>query len=163
MSLQHDQNQFDGGIHMTRRNFCGLICAAAMLAPTWVAAENSTSVGGFTVHHNAFTADTLTPEVAKAYGFQRSKYRGLLNVSVIKEEPGTTGKPVPAQVEAKIMALTGQSSALAMREIKDGDAVYYIGEFPVHNEQKIDFAIEVTPQGLDETIMMRMDQQFFTD
>ena len=148
---------------MNRRNFCALICAAAMLAPTAVLAENSTSVDGYTVHHNAFTADTLPPEVAKAYGLKRSKYRGLLNVSVIKEAPGTTGTPVPAQVEAKIIALTGQTSALAMREIKDGDAVYYIGEFPVQDEQKVDFTIEVIPQGRDKAITMRMDQQFFTD
>lgn len=149
---------------MKRRNFLALLFASALLAPSWAAAENSTSVDGYTVHHNAFTADTLTPEVAKAYGFQRSKYRGLLNVSVIKDEPGTTGKSIPAQVEAKIVNLTGQTSALAMREIKEGaDAVYYIGEFPVHNEQKIDFMIEVTPQGSEDPIMMRMDQQFFTD
>jgi hypothetical protein len=120
-------------------------------------------VEGYTVHHNAFTADTLTPEVANTYEFQRSKYRGLLNVSVIKEEPGTIGTSVPAHVDARILTLTGQSSPLAMREIKETDAIYYIGEFPVHNEQKIQFAIEVVPQGSDKTIKVRMEQQFFTD
>jgi hypothetical protein len=148
---------------MTRGKLLGALCALVLLAPAWVAAENSTSVAGFTVHHNAFSADTLTPEVAKAYGFQRSKYRGLLNVSVIKEKPGTTGNSVPAQVDARILTLTGQSSPLAMREIKETDAIYYIGEYPVQNEQTIDFEIEVIPQGSDIPIKIRMDQQFFTD
>ena len=148
---------------MKRHPILSFLCAASLLIPFWAAAENSTSVDGYTIHHNAFTADTLTPEIAKAYGFQRSKYRGLLNISVIKDEPGTTGTSVPAQVEAKIVTLTGQTSALAMREIKDSDAIYYIGEFPVHNEQTVDFVIEVIPQGSNKTLMMRMDQQFFTD
>jgi hypothetical protein len=148
---------------MNRRELLVAAGAIAFLAPFWAAAENSTSVDGFTVHHNAFGADTLTPAIAEAYGFQRSKYRGLLNVSVIKEEPGTTGTSIPAQVEAKILALTGQTSPLVMREIKDTDAVYYIGEFPVYDEQEVEFLIEVTPQASGKTIKIRMDQQFFTD
>ena len=149
---------------MKRRHFFALLAAATLTAPLPAAGENSTSMGGYTVHHNAFTSDTLTPEVAKAYGFQRSKYRGLLNVSVIKDEAGTTGTSVPARVEAKILTLTGQSSDLPMREIKEQDeAVYYIGEYPVHDEQTINFVIEVTPEGGSDTYRMRMDHQFFTE
>jgi len=148
---------------MKPRSFLYFLCIAALLIPVLATAENSTSVGGYTVHHNAFTADTLTPEIAKTHGFQRSKFRGLLNVSVIKDAPGTTGTSVPAQVEAKIVNLTGQTTNLDMREIKEDDAIYYIGEFPVHNDQTIDFVIEATPQESDKTLIMRMDQQFFTD
>jgi hypothetical protein len=148
---------------MQRSTLLGLLCATALVVPTWASADNSTSLDGFTIHHNAFSADTLTPEVATAYGFQRSKYRGLLNVSVIKEAPGTTGTPVPAQIQADILTLTGQKSPLVMREIREGDAIYYIGEYPVQNAQTIDFAIEVTPQGSDKPVRIRMDQQFFTE
>ncbi len=148
---------------MQRSTFLGLLCAIALVVPTWAGADNSTSLDGFTIHHNAFSADTLTPEVATAFGFQRSKYRGLLNVSVIKEAPGTTGTPVPAQVQADILTLTGQKSPLVMREIREGDAIYYIGEYPVQNAQTIDFAIEVTPRGSDKPVRIRMDQQFFTE
>jgi hypothetical protein len=149
---------------MKRRQLFGLFLAATLVAPFSAVAENSTSVGGYTIHHNAFTSDTLTPAIANAYGFQRSKYRGLLNVSVIKEEAGTMGKSVPANVDAKILTLMGQTSRLPMREIEEGDeAVYYIGEFPVHDEQVINFVIEVTPQGTAETYTIRMDHQFFTE
>lgn len=147
---------------MKRRLFCSLLCSVALFASGWATAENSTTADGYTVHHNAFSADTLTPEIAKTYGFQRSPFRGLLNISVIKEEAGTTGTSVPAQVEARILNLTGQTSALAMREIREGEAIYYLGEFPVQNAQTIDFLMEVTPQGRDEALILRMDQQFFT-
>jgi hypothetical protein len=38
-----------------------------------------------------------------------------------------------------------------------------MGEFPVHDGQTINFAIDVKPQGSDEVIGVRMDQQFFTE
>ena len=149
---------------MNRRQLLVLLLTSALLAPLSVLAENSTSAGGFTIHHNAFTTSTLTPEVAKAYGIQRSKFRGMLNVSVIKEKEGTTGASVPARVDVNTLVLTGQQSArLPMREIKEQNAVYYVGEFPVQNEEKINFVIDVTPEGSSETVKVSMEQQFFTD
>ncbi|MFZ1537109.1 MAG: DUF4426 domain-containing protein [Chromatiaceae bacterium] len=148
---------------MKHTSFLGLLCAAALLMPSWASAENSTNADGFTIHHNAFSADTLTPEIAKAYGLQRSKFRGLLNVSVIKDVPDTTGTPVPADLKAEILLLTGQKSPLVMKEIREGNAIYYIGEFPVQNAQTINFAIEVKPQGSEKAVRIRMDQEFFTE
>jgi hypothetical protein len=149
---------------MQRRQLIFLLLAFALVAPSSVLAENSTSAGGFTIHHNAFTTSTLTPEVAKAYGIQRSKFRGMLNVSVIKEKEGTTGTSVPARVDVNTLVLTGQQSArLPMREIKEQDAVYYVGEFPVQNEEKVSFVIKVTPEGSTDSIVVKMEQQFFTD
>lgn len=148
---------------MKSRNFCALLLASALLTPLSAMAENSTTAGGFTIHHNAFPTSTLTPEVAKAYGIQRSKVRGMLNVSVIKEKEGTTGTSVPARVDVKTVILTGQTSHLPMREIKEQDAVYYVGEFPVQNGEKINFVIEATPEGTTEAFVINMEQQFFAD
>jgi hypothetical protein len=50
-----------------------------------------------------------------------------------------------------------------MREIKEQDAVYYVGEFPVQNEGKVNFFIEATPDGTAEPFVINMEQQFFTD
>jgi hypothetical protein len=138
-----------------------VLLAFVLLAPLSALAENSTTAGRFTVHYNAFTTSTLTPDVAKAYGIQRSNRRGMLNVSIIEEKEGATSASVKGRVAVKMVALTGQSTALPMREIKDQKAVYYIGEFPVQSEEKINFVIEATPEGSDETFVVRMEQQFF--
>ncbi len=148
---------------MQRLRYLPLLLAAILSAPFSAIAENSTTAGGFTVHYNAFTTSTLTPEVTKAYGIRRSKNRGMLNVSVIKEKEGTTGTSVPARVEVKTADLTGQSRRLAMREIKEGGAVYYIGEFKIRNREKVNFAIKVTPEGTSKTFIVNMEHQFFTD
>ena len=129
--------------------------------PTALLAENSTSVPGYVIHHNAFTTDTLSPEVARHYRLQRSKNRGMLNVSVIKEIPGTTGLSVPAQVTARATNLTGQSRDIPMREVKDGDAIYYIGDFRVANQETLNFSLEVTPAGEPKAHPAHLSQQFF--
>ena len=148
---------------MKRRQFCALLLATALLTPLSTLAENSTTAGGFTIHHNAFPTSTLTPEVAKAYGIQRSNVRGMLNVSVIKEKEGTTGTSVPARVEVKTLNLTGQTSHLPMREIKEQDAVYYVGETPVANRETLIFDITVTPQGAGQPSEVRFKREFYTD
>jgi hypothetical protein len=148
---------------MYRQLSLAALAATALVFQLPVMAENSTQAGQYTIHHNAFTADTLNPDVALAYGFQRSKHRGLLNVSVIKEQAGTTGTSTPAAVDVDIVNLTGQKSRIPMREIKDKDAVYYMGEFPVYNRQTINFEINVKAQGATESHSVKMSQEFYTE
>ena len=76
------------------------LCSLALLLPSLASAENSTHTGGYTIHHNAITTDSLPAQVASSYGIQRSKSRALLNVSVIHDELGTMGKPVRAEIRA---------------------------------------------------------------
>ena len=52
---------------MNRLTFFPLLLALTLLSPLSAFSENSTTAGGYTVHYNAFTTSTLTPEVAKAY------------------------------------------------------------------------------------------------
>jgi len=49
-----------------------------------------------------------------------------------------------------------------MRELKEQEAVYYIGEFPVQDQETLDFAIEATPEGTSKAIKAKTRQQFFT-
>ena len=138
---------------------------AFLLLPLNAIAENSTRIGGgYIVHHSAFTTDTLAPQVARNYGIQRSKNRGMLTVNVVKEMPGSIALSTPAEV--KVMAsdpLTGQSFAIEMRLVKDGDAFYYLGDFPVSNQETLQFVIEVKPEGANEPSTAKLTQQFFTE
>jgi hypothetical protein len=139
-------------------------CLMALLSTFGAAfAEQSSSYGEYTVHYNAFTTDTLQPEVAKAYQIERSSKRGMVNVSVLKKLMGTTGQPVRASVKVTATNLHGQSQAIPVRELNDGGAIYYIGEFPVSNEDTLKFRIEATPEGQSEGLSAQFDQEFFTD
>ena len=134
----------------------------AIVFPFSLLAENSTSIPGYTIHHNAFTTDMLSPAVASAYRFQRSKNRGMLNVSVIKDIPDTLGESVAADVKAHASNLTGQTREIPMREIQDADAIYYVGDFRVANQETLDFVLTVTPKGSPRAYTAKLRQQFFT-
>lgn len=136
--------------------------ALALTLAVEAPAETSTQVAGYTIHHNALTTDMLDPQVARTYGLQRSSNRALLNISVIKEVPGTTGQSTPAKVTTQARNLLGQTWEIPMREIKDGDAFYYIADFLVKNEDTLEFAIAVTPSGQSQPLQVKMTQQFFT-
>lgn len=138
------------------------MAASLMVYPLSCLAENSTRVPGYTIHHNAFTTDTLQPDIAKSYNIRRSKNRAMLNVSIIKDEAGTTGKSVKGKVSAKAKNLRGQVRDIPMREISESDATYYIGDFLVENQETVNFQISVTPEGKTSVYTTTLEQQFFT-
>jgi hypothetical protein len=147
---------------MKTATFAPWLLAISLLAPLSARADNSTAADGYVIHHNAFTADTLEPAVAQRYGIQRSKQRGVINVTVVKEQAGTTGTPVAARVEVSATSRSGQSLRVPMRELKEQEATYYIGEFPVQDQETLEFAIEVTPAGSAKGLKAKTSQQFFT-
>lgn len=133
-----------------------------LLLSTILLAENSTSIPGYTIHHNALLTSDLLPDVAKTYNIRRSKNRAMLNVSVIKEMAGTTGESVTAKVTATGKNTRGQVRNIPLRKIQEADAIYYIGDFLVENQEIVDFTILVTPEGESQTHTATIQQQFFT-
>lgn len=126
-------------------------------------AENSTRSNGYTIHHNAIPTAMLSPEVANNYRIVRSKYRGLLNVAVVKDFPGTTGQPVAAKVSAYALNLIGRRHSIELREIREGDAIYYIGDFPIVDGETLNFFLEVTPADSTRQVEATLSQDFYID
>lgn len=126
-------------------------------------AENSTRTGGYTIHHNAMTTDFLPVQVATAYGIQRSKNRALLNVSVIRDQPGTTGTAVRAEIRCVAKTLMGQIRPIELREVVEENAIYYIADFPIAHREVLRFELEVMPEGGRYPLRASMRHEFFTD
>ena len=117
-------------------------------------------IGDHVIHFSAQSTDQLPPEVARAYSIVRSKNRAMLNVSVLED---ATDKAVTAEVTVKTVNLTGQLKNITMRQIEEGDAIYYIGETPVANQETLIFDITVRPEGVAEATDVRFKRQFYTD
>ncbi len=140
----------------------GGLSAGLLLLSSGLMAENSTSIPGYTIHHNALRTSDLQPDIAKTYNIRRSKNRAMLNVSIIKTVPDTTGEPVTAKVTATGKNMRGQVRNIPLREIKESSAVYYIGDFLVENQETVNFTIQVTPEGESKSYTTSIEQQFFT-
>lgn len=132
--------------------------------PLMAVAENSTKIPGYTIHHNATTTDFLPPEVARMYHIQRSLNRGMINISIIKDSADgkSLGAPVAGYVRVYSANLSGQTRNIPVREIREGMAIYYIGDFHVSNNETMNFAIEVRPEGETKATTARMSQTFVT-
>jgi hypothetical protein len=117
--------------------------------------------GDYEVHFNAVRTDLLTPEVARAYGIQRSTNRVMLNVTILKQEgPQTPRKPVEGTVAVDAYNLNGQLKNLEMRRVSEGEAIYYIGEVSISGTEILVFDISVTPTGETTPIEVKLKREF---
>lgn len=133
-----------------------------LLYPLAGLAENSKEFGQYVIHYNALATDVLSPEIARQYRITRSRNRGMINITVLKKVLGSPGQPVHAHVDVNARNLAGQGRAIRMREIREGNAIYYIGEFGVANEETLNFDVRARPQGSQETAEVRFSQDFYT-
>ena len=117
-------------------------------------------IGTHVVHFSAQSTAQLPVEVAREFNIIRSKNRAMLNISVLND---ATGEAVSATLTVKTVNLTGQLKNITLRQIEEGDAVYYIGETPVANQETLIFSITVQPEGAAQASDVRFKQQFYTD
>lgn len=123
------------------------------------------SVDDYMIHYNAINTSLLQPEVAKQYKINRSKNRALLNISVRKKGAGkmTQDTAVVATVKATVTNLNQQLQEINMREIREGDAIYYIGEFRVSDKETLDFVVTVDAENQGKEHQIKFRQEFFID
>ncbi len=139
---------------------CGGPGESANVPQAEPAGASSTDIGDYVVHFSALSTDQLPPEIARAYNILRSKNRAMLNVSVIRKSDSA---PVAATVTVKTVNLTGQLKNVTMRQIKEQEAIYYIGETAVANRETLVFDISVLPEGAKRASEVRYKREFYTD
>ena len=135
-----------------------------LLMPFSAGANNGYNFDNYVVYHNAFTADTLPANMASAYGILRSKYKGVLNLSVQqKAGAGKFNIPVNAAIKVQAVNLAGQLKELESRRVTEGGAIYYISEFRVSHKEVITFNISIVPKGEKTPLEFKFKRQFYTD
>lgn len=135
-----------------------ILCLSAVAAVAH--AEISQKFGALEIHYNALTTDELLPDVARAYKIDRSKTRGLVTMSMLRPNKVGVLTPVPAKITLYVTNLSQQLANVTMREIKEGAAVYYLGEFRVAPPDTLKFTATVEVAG-EPRHEMTFDQKFF--
>ncbi|MBA6340046.1 DUF4426 domain-containing protein [Colwellia sp. MB02u-10] len=137
-----------------------LITLLALAVITTSSAENMKKMDGLNVHYIALGSAFLTPEIAKAYGIERSRYKGLVNISVLDNtQAGNPSKTV--FINGKARNDVGQIKSLEFTEVKEGDAVYYLAQVSYTNEETIYFDINITDKGKQHNL--KFSQKFYVD
>lgn len=135
--------------------------ALALLLPFAAQAEQAQKFGDVEIHYNALSTNDLTPEVARNYKVTRSKNRGLLTISILKKNNMGASHPVPAEVKVNAITVYNQLVGVDMREIKEGSAIYYLGEYGIVLPGTLKFSISAKPEGAAQPYSFEYQQSFY--
>lgn len=125
-------------------------------------AQQAEDIGSYLVHYSAINTSQLTPEVATAIGVQRSASRALLNLAVLRKVEQGMDQPVRARIRVEAVNIAGQRREVELREVTEQDAIYYLGSFRIHNEERITFRVSVRPEDSQGPAReFSFQQQFF--
>jgi hypothetical protein len=120
-------------------------------------AERKQSFGDLDVHYIAFNSSFLQPDIAAANGLARSKTLGVLNISVLK-----AGKASSASVSGEVKDLVGRSHTLSFKQVNEGEAIYYLAQFPFTQQEMLRFTLSVrAADGVAHSV--EFNQEFFPD
>ena len=139
---------------------CLLAITISLVVMAYASAENMKKLGSMNVHYMAIGSTFFTPEIAKAYGITRSRYNGLVNISVLDNTKlGNPAKTISINGQAKNNL--GQFKNLEFTEVKEGDAIYYLAQVSYTDEETLHFTLEITDGKEQQTL--RFSQKFYVD
>ena len=141
------------------------LCFIGLLAMTFNASSEQMQgaqykeLGPWQVHYIAFPSTFIEPKIAKAYDLQRSGYKGIVNISILKNDTNNTAQQATLTGTAK--NLLGTKQTLNFKEVKEGDAIYYLAQVDFSNEETLRFNIEIQQKNQVQTLQFQ--QKFYVD
>jgi hypothetical protein len=126
-----------------------------------VLAQQSETFGPYELHYSVVNTTFLAPEIAAAYNITRSEKRAILNLAV-REKLAEGSAPRAMMLKGRTWDLI-QNQSLEFKEIREGEAVYYIAEFAFINEEWRFFEMDFRPTGAQETYTFKFKHQLYTD
>lgn len=122
-------------------------------------AEQYQDFANLQVHYSALPSTFLKADIANQYGIKRSKYTGLINITLLNKQAGL--QAVRGKLTGTGKNLLGQTETLKFAEIQEGDAVYYIATYPFRNEEIVNFTIKINTA--NKTNTLKFQHKFYVD
>ena len=122
-------------------------------------AEQKFVKGNWDIHYIAFPATFIEPEVAKTYQLIRSKYKGIVNISVLDNKHKM--KAQNSCVSGTAKNLLGQSQKLNFKKVEEGEAIYYLAVLPFRDQETYRFTIRI--QRGNDSQTLKFQQKMYVD
>lgn len=135
-----------------------LACLALFICGTALAQQSET-FGPFELHYSVVNTTFLDPKVASSYGITRGKKRAILNLAV-REQLGEGSAARSMLLQGRTWDLM-QNQSLEFKEIREGEAIYYIAEFTFINEEWRFFEMDFRPDGADQSYTFKFKHQLY--
>lgn len=126
-----------------------------------VHAEQFKNIKNSEIHYSAFNSTLLTAGVATQYQLKRNGHSAILNISVL--DNSKLGKPaVDATITGTAKNLIGQIKTIEFKQIKEGQAIYYLAQFSISDEESLTFNINVDA-GMTGSGPITFTQKFYVE
>lgn len=138
------------------------MCAATLLLLTLISgtalAEQKKQLGNWDVHYIAMPSTLIEPAIAKSYNIERSKFNGLVNISVLNTKDQ---KAQQVTISGSAKNLLGQQKELTFQQVTEGEAVYYLAQLPYRNEERFTLSIDIS-QG-NQNQQLKFEHTFYVE
>ncbi|MFT7287682.1 MAG: hypothetical protein ACI87W_001797 [Halieaceae bacterium] len=133
----------------------------AALLPAVTQAQQSERFGPYELHYSVVNTTFIAAEVAAEYGIARGKRRGILNLSLREhlEDGSTVARSMT--LDGRTWDLTQQQVNFDFLEVREGSALYYIGEFKFINREWRHFDVDFTPEGSSAPFTLEFKHQMY--
>jgi hypothetical protein len=122
-------------------------------------ADAVTRIGDVSIRASVIQTSMLNEPVAREYGITRDPKTVMLLVAV-RQGPDATATALPASITATATDLRGGKQEIAMRELKSGDLIDYIGTVGTTLPDTLRFDITVVRAG-GATSTMQLQREFY--
>ncbi|WP_306519091.1 DUF4426 domain-containing protein [Rheinheimera sp.] len=136
--------------------FSTLVLFTSVLSPAQ--AEQKKQLGNWDVHYIAMPSTLIEPAIASNYKIERSKFNGLINISVLNSKDQ---KAQQVSLSGSAKNLLGQQKTLIFQQVTEGDAVYYLAQLPYRNEERLSFVIDIS-QG-NQNQQLKFEHTFYVE
>ncbi|MEM1189164.1 MAG: DUF4426 domain-containing protein [Pseudomonadota bacterium] len=142
--------------------------AAISLTVTWLLlvspnslAQLSERFGPYELHYSIVNTTFLEPAVAAEYGITRGRRRAIINLSLREHLDDGTTVARTMDLDGSSRDLTAQSIAFDFLEVREGPAIYYIGEFKFINREYRFFDVNFAAGGREERYDFSFKHQMY--
>ena len=139
-------------------NICATALLLLMLMPGTAMAEQKKQLGNWDVHYIAMPSTLIEPAIAKSYNIERSKFNGLVNISVLNTKDQ---KAQQVTISGSAKNLLGQQKELTFQQVTEGEAVYYLAQLPYRNEERFTLSIAIS-QG-NQNQQLKFEHTFYVE
>lgn len=143
------------------RTACFAITSALALTSGVAFAQLSERFGPYELHYSVVNTTFIEPAVAAEYDITRGRRYAILNLSLREHLDDGTTVARTMDLEGSSRDLTAQSIAFDFTEVREGPAIYYIGEFKFINREYRFFDVNFAAEGDDERFDFSFKHQMY--
>ncbi|GAB3364083.1 hypothetical protein GCM10027431_03810 [Lysobacter rhizosphaerae] len=121
--------------------------------------EAVSKIGDVTIRATTLQTAALTPEVASRYGISRGDRTVMLLVGV-RQGPEMQETALPATITATVTNLSGQRQQIALRELRSGDLLDYVGTTETSLPDTLRFDLTIVREG-GASSTMQFTREFY--